>query len=219
MKSKHHIGIARLVLCTATAAALAACGHSAPSESDAKQAVVKSLGDCKYFSLQDFRKVNGLPGDTSNEYRIEVRYTVRMSPDSDVKDRVTQWSALYERYRSMKADAERKSTDFYKQKQAYVDANPNDIDAGRTFEQLHQDEYKPMLDEGVEVGNLASQVDFTNPSSFFQSRIRQACPDVSYLFIGNFFKGKWAELGDDVDVEFTQTLDMIKTDNGWQAAR
>lgn len=219
MKIKRNMEFARLALVIGTTAGLAACGHSAPSESDAKQTVANALGDCKYFELRDFKKVNGIPGDSSNDYRIDVKYTVRMSPDSEVKDRVRQWSALYGRYQSMKADAERKSTDFYSRKQAYVDANPNDFDAGRTFEQQHQDEYKPMLEEGIAVGNLASQVNFLSPSSFFQSRIRQACPDVSYLFIGEFFKGKWADLGDDVDVEFTQTLGMIKTDNGWQAAR
>ncbi|WP_431821305.1 hypothetical protein [Burkholderia sp. F1] len=219
MKNKRNTGIARFALCAATMAILSACGHSAPSESDAKQAVTNSLGDCKYFALRDFRKVNGIPGDSGNGYRVEVHYTVRMSPDNDVRDRVKQWSALYDRYQSMKADAERKSTDFYNSKQAYVDANPSDLDAGRTFEQQHQDEYKPMIDEGIEVGNLASQVNQINPASFFQGRIRQACPNVGYPFFSNFFRGKWADLADDVDVEFAQTLDMIKTDNGWQAAR
>ncbi|WP_133295733.1 hypothetical protein [Burkholderia reimsis] len=219
MKNRRNTGITRLVLGVATTAILSACGHSAPSEGDAEQAVTSALGNCKYFELRDFQKVNGIPGDTSNDYRVDVKYTVRMSPDSEVKDRVKQWSALYDRYQSMKADAERKSTDFYNRKQAYVDANSNDLDAGRAFEQQHQDEYKPMLDEGIEVGNLASQVNQINPASFFQGRIRQACPNVSYPFLGNFFKGKWVDLADDVDVEFTQTLDMIKTDNGWQAAR
>ncbi|MBF3536331.1 hypothetical protein ISG10_01725 [Burkholderia pseudomallei] len=219
MQNKRNLGIARLVLCTVAAAILSACGHSAPSESDAKQAVTNALGDCKYFELRDFTKVNGIPGDSGNDYRIDVKYTIRMSPDSDVKDQVKQWSALYDRYQSMNADAEQKANDYYRQKQAYVDANPNDLSAGQTFEQRHHDLYKPMSDEKIAVGNLAAQLELNNPGRFFRSRIVQACPNVNLPLLGNFFKGKAADLADDVDVEFTQTLDMIRTDNGWQAAR
>ncbi|KVC72113.1 hypothetical protein WI75_03065 [Burkholderia ubonensis] len=44
------------------------------------------------------------------------------------------------------------------------------------------------------------------------------CPNGRYLLLDNFFKGKSANLADDVNVEFTQTPDMIRTDNGWLAA-
>ncbi|NTZ82558.1 hypothetical protein FCJ61_05965 [Burkholderia metallica] len=219
MKNTCNTAIARLVLCTITTAILSACGHSAPSESDAKQAVANALGDCKYFELKDFTKVNGIPGDSGRDYRVEVRYTVRMSPDGDVKDQVKQWSALYDKYQSMKADAEQKSNDYYSQKQAYADANQNDPSAGQTFEAQHEDLYKPMIDEKIAVGNLANQLNLNSPGSFFRSRIVQACPNVSLPLLSNFFRGKPADLADDVDVAFTQTLDMIRTDNGWQAAR
>ncbi|WP_157658059.1 hypothetical protein [Burkholderia ubonensis] len=219
MQNKRSLGIARLVLCTATVAILSACGQSAPSESDAKQAVMNALGDCKYFELRDFTKVNGIPGDSGNDYRIDVKYTVRMSPDSDVKDQVKQWSALYDRYQSMNADAEQKANDYYRQKQAYVDANPNDLSAGQTFEQQHQDIYKPMSDETIAVGNLASQLELNSPARFLRSQIVQACPSVNLQLLGNFFRGKPTDLAEDVDAEFTQTLDMIRTDKGWQAAR
>ncbi|WP_250478842.1 MULTISPECIES: hypothetical protein [unclassified Caballeronia] len=219
MKNKRSVEFALRTLSIAVVAGLAACGHSTPSESDAKRVVAGALKDCKYLQLTDFKKINGIPGDQEGTYRVDVRYTIRMSPDSEVKDRVTQWRALYDRYRSMKTDAEQKSMDFYKRKRAYVDANPTDFDARSTFEQQHQDEYKPILAEGVEVGNLAQQVNFLSPATFFQSRVRQACPNVSYTIIANFFEGKWADLGNDIDVQFTATLAMIETENGWQAAR
>jgi hypothetical protein len=219
MKNRCNTAFTRLVLGTCMAAGLAACGHSAPSESDAKQVVANALRDCKYFELRDFKKVNGIAGDSGNDYRVEVRYTVRMSPDSDVKDQVKQWSALYDQYQSMKADADRKSDDYYRQKQAYADANPNDLNAGQTFEQQHQDLYKPMIDEKIAAGNVANQLNLNSPATFFRTRIAQACPGVSLQLLSNFFRGKPVDLADDVDVEFTQTLDMVRTDNGWQAAR
>ncbi|KAE8758405.1 hypothetical protein FSO04_18590 [Paraburkholderia madseniana] len=219
MKIKCDMGFARLALYACITASLAACEHSAPSESDAKQAVTDTLGDCKYFELKGFKKTNGIPGDSGSDYRVEVHYTVRMSPDSDVKDYVKQWSTLYDRYQSMKADAEQKSNDYYSQKQAYVDANPNDLSAGQTFEAQHQDQYKPMMDEKIEVGNLASRLNLNSPGQFFRSRIVQTCPNVTLPFLSNFFRGKPTDLADDVDMEFTQTISMIKTDNGWQEAR
>lgn len=218
MKRALSKGFGRLAVCIATTAMLSACGHSTPSESDAKQAVYNALGDCKYFELEDFKKTNGIPGASENNYQVDVKYTVRMSPDSDVTERVKQWSTLYEQYQATKADAERKVTEFDNRKQAYVGANPSDPNADRTFEQLHQDDYKSILDEEISVGNLASQVNVINPASFFRARIVQACPNVDLQFLGNFFRGKWTDLDKDVDVEFTQTLEMVKTDNGWQAA-
>lgn len=219
MQNKRDLGIARLVLCTATASILSACGHSAPSESDAKQAVMNALGDCKYFALRDFTKVNGIPGDSENSYRVDVKYTIRMSRDSDVKANARQWKEQYDKYQSLKADADRKAKQYYDRQQAYIDAKPSDPFARQTFEQQHQDEYQAMSNAKIEVGNAAAALNNTAPGLVFRHTIVQACPSIDLRLLTNFFNGKGTDYSNDVDVEFTQTLDMIKTDNGWQAAR
>lgn len=219
MKNKRHPGIARFVLCAATTAILSACGQDAPSESDAKQAVASALGDCRYFELRDFQKVNGIPGDSGNDYRVDVKYTIRLSPDSDVKTYAKQWQEQYDKYQSINADAEQKAKQYYDSQQAYTAANPNDLDAGRTFEQQHHDEYQAMSNAKIEVGNTAAALNNTAPGLVFRRAIVQACPSIDLRLLTNFFNGKGADYSNDVDVEFTQTLDMIKTDNGWQAAR
>ena len=219
MKTKCHFRIVRFALCAATAAILSACGQNTPSESDAKQVVASSLGDCRYFELRDFQKVNGIPGDSGNDYHVDVKYTIRLSPDSDVKAYARQWQEQYEKYQSLNADADQKAKQYYDNKQAYAAANPNDLDAGRTFEQQHQDEYQAMSNAKIEVGNAAAALNNTAPSLVFRRAIVQACPTIDLRLLTNFFNGKGADYSNDVDVEFTQTLDMVKPDNGWQAAR
>ncbi|MGK8200743.1 hypothetical protein [Burkholderia cepacia] len=219
MNNKRHIGIARLVLCITAAAALSACGHGAPSESDAKQVVAGALGDCRYFELTDFQKLNGLPGDSSNDYRVDVKYTIRLSPNSDIKAYVRQWKEQNDKYQSLNADAEQKAKQYYDNQQAYTAANPNDLDARRTFEQQHQDEYQAMSNAKIEVGNAAAALNNTAPGLVFRRAIVQACPSIDLRLLTNFFNGKGTDYSNDVDVEFTQTLDMIKTDKGWQVAR
>ncbi|WP_175948108.1 hypothetical protein [Burkholderia pyrrocinia] len=219
MKNKRYIGIVRLVLCAATATILSACGQSAPSESDAKQIVASALGDCRYFELRDFQKVNGIRGDSGNDYRVDVKYTIRLSPDSHVKVYARQWQDQYDKYQSLKADAEQKSKQYYDDQQAYAAANPSDLDAARTFEQQHQDEYHAMLNAKMEEGNAVAVLNNTAPGLFFRRAIVQACPSIDLRLLTNFFNGNGTDYSNDVDVEFTQTLDMIKTDNGWQAAR
>ena len=76
-----------------------------------------------------------------------------------------------------------------------------------------------MINEKIAVGNLASQLNLNSPARFFMSRIVQTCPSLGYQFLSNFFKGPPKTLADDVDVQFTETFDMMRTDNGWQATR
>ncbi|WP_334054372.1 hypothetical protein [Burkholderia cepacia] len=219
MKNKRHIGIVRSVLCATTVTILSACGQSAPSESDAKQVVASALGDCRYFELRDFQKVNGLPGDSGNDYRVDVKYTIRLSPNSDIKAYARQWKEQYDKYQSLNADAEQKAKQYYDNQQAYIAANPNDLDARRTFEQQHQDEYQAMSNAKIEVGNAAAALNNTAPGLVFRRTIVQACPSIDLRLLTNFFNGKETDYSNDVDVEFAQTLDMIRTDNGWRAAR
>jgi len=59
MKHHRYTHIHHLVSLAALASLLAARGNSAPSESDAKQAVQIQLGDCKYVEMSDLDRVNG----------------------------------------------------------------------------------------------------------------------------------------------------------------
>jgi hypothetical protein len=79
MKNRFHTRLGKIALCLSMAAALAACGHSAPSESDAKAAIKDRLGDCEYFKVTDFEKVNGRQLDDT-DCRVDVKYTAAVDP-------------------------------------------------------------------------------------------------------------------------------------------
>ncbi|SAL06133.1 hypothetical protein AWB81_07458 [Caballeronia arationis] len=209
-------GVGRLALCVSLIASLAACSHS-PSEGDAKDAVQARYAGCSYISLRSFDNTNSIPID-DNDYRVEVKYTLRMSPDSDMKDFAKQYADQFGTYESMKADADKKRDAYLAAKQAYEEANQGDFTAGSTYETQHQAEYQEYTNAEIEVGNLGGRLTFNTPARFFQQRIMQSCPNVKYAVLPNFFTGK-PDLTDDVDVAFTETLAMMKTDNGWQAVR
>ncbi|MCW0080578.1 hypothetical protein [Burkholderia pseudomallei] len=212
------IRLAATPLVLATIVALSACSNS-PSESDARKIVENTLAECKYFKLRDFQKVNGIPGETGNDYRVDVKYTIRLSPDNDVKANARQWKDQYDKYQSLKADADQKAKQFYDEQQAYIDANPSDPLARQTFEQQHQDAFQTMSNAKIEEGNFAALLNNTTPGLFFRRTIVQVCPGIDLRLLSNFFNGKDTDYSDDVDVEFTQTISMMKTDNGWRADR
>jgi len=74
-----------------------------PQSSDAKAAVEARLGDCKYFKVSSFEKTNGIPiGNT--DYQVEVKYTVSLTPGSDMSDRLKEDVKLFQQYQLIKAD-------------------------------------------------------------------------------------------------------------------
>lgn len=81
---KQNIRLFAISVALGAAMALSACSNS-PAESDARKVVESTLAGCKYLELRDFQKVNGIPGETGNGYRVDVKYTIRLSPDSDIR--------------------------------------------------------------------------------------------------------------------------------------
>ncbi|CAE6935201.1 hypothetical protein R70211_05348 [Paraburkholderia domus] len=131
--------------------------------------------------------MNGICDDTGNDHRVESRYTIRISPDRDVKNHVKQWSVLNDGHPSLKADVGQKANDYCRQKLAYVGGRPNYSSAEQKLEQQHQELYKPMLDLKIAVGNWPRQFDLNSPARFFRNRIAQVYLGVSFQSLSNFF--------------------------------
>lgn len=120
MKTKHNTGITKLALCASMIALLAACSHQ-PSESDAKAVIKQRLGDCKYFSLDSFEKTNGISVD-ENDYRVEVKYAVKMSLSSKYTDRLkTHLDAIVASKKYWDAETAA-TTAYYARKEDYIGA-------------------------------------------------------------------------------------------------
>jgi hypothetical protein len=74
----------RIAAATLLLIALAACGNSTPSQSDAKAAIQARLGDCDDIKITDITKLNGIPVD-ENDYNVEVKYTIEFTPYGHLK--------------------------------------------------------------------------------------------------------------------------------------
>ena len=201
MKNYRYARISHLVVPTALTVLLAACGNSAPSESNAKQAVQAQLGDCKYVEMSDFSRVNGTQGSDDHHYQVEVQYNLTLEADSDQKDKLEDWV----KKTSERQDLLAQETQIRKN---YSDNGGNAADD----QTLKEDEQKQAaLYQGLVTGY--------GPRTF-RVEFDQACPnfpgdparDLFTKVDGPGFSGKNT-------LQFHYTVDMVKTDNGWQLDR
>ncbi|RDU97854.1 hypothetical protein [Trinickia dinghuensis] len=221
MKSTRSTRFALLAICIATTAMLSACGHSAPSENDAKQAIVNALGDCKYFQLEDFKKVNGTPqGD--DHYLIDVKYTVSMKPTPEIKAYASgKYVKEVDNLKTQLAHAHEVENAWKADEQAWIQANPGQDAAA--YEVAHQDgwaEYQkvmPLLLSGDQLVNNAPRT----AKAAMERAMRQTCPNVSTTLLDNFFNGNESveQYDDGLEETFSGKIAMTKTDNGWQEDR
>ena len=226
MKNKCNTALARLVLVTFMAAALTACGHSAPSESDAKAAVEARLGDCKYFKISSFQKTNGIPIDNT-DYRVEVKYTVSLMPSSDMSDRLKEDVKLFQQYQLIKADYSARKDELTKAFNTTMAAHNGDSgfdDAAANDQYRESLQMDPQLVKDMnDVKDIAAKIGPESGSGIFQKAIAQECPNlrVSNGFMLAFFGPNVTldQMADGMSAGFTETIPMEKTDNGWQATR
>ena len=101
--------------------ALAACSN-APSDSDVKKAFLnqKQLNGCKYASLDDFTRINGIKGDTDKDYRISYKATVlfHYSVLQDFEDKFAQAD---QKFKAFNADIEKQKQEISTRQQAAGD--------------------------------------------------------------------------------------------------
>ncbi|HDR9240044.1 hypothetical protein [Burkholderia vietnamiensis] len=201
MKNRRYIRIPHLVTLTALAALLAACGNSAPGESDAKQAVQAQLGDCKYVEMSDFNRVNGTQGSDDHHYQVEVQYNLTLEADGDQKDKLEDWA---------KKTSERQ--DLLKQE---IQIRKDDADSGKSA----ADDSDLKDDEQKQAAIYQELITSYGPRTF-RSEFDQACPN----FPGDaardlFTKVDAPGFSGKNTLQFHYTLDMVRTDNGWQLDR
>jgi hypothetical protein len=183
---------------------LAACGGNGPSESQAKAAIQDRLGDCKYFAIEHFTKVNGIPID-DNDYQVEVKYTVSLTPDDTLKSSLRDFTKMYQQLLVVRTS--------YNARLAEVQKDP-DKDGTQDPQ---------LLSIKAQADQLAHQLNSNGGNRAFIKAIRQECPNlrVNGLFLATYFNPNVSldQLADGTSAEFTETISMMKTDNGWQELR
>jgi hypothetical protein len=83
--------------------ALAACSNS-PTESDAKKIVENELGGCRFLSLENFQKINGIVNNNGS-HSMEIKYSIKVKAFPEVAKMATDYSSKFDaiRVRSEKA--------------------------------------------------------------------------------------------------------------------
>lgn len=204
----------RIAFASAILVTLSACGHSAPSESDAKAAIEAQLGDCEYFKVTDFTKINGRQLDDT-DYKVQVKYTVEVDPGK-YSDKLRDFQKAFDQMKNLRTQYGERMNALnaaYHGQQASGDV-PSDI--------TNND--PELIKLKVQSLDIANQIksDNNNGMSTFVTAIRQECPNmrVAPSFMATFFNADTDlnQLADGEKAEFNDEFWMVKTDNGWQAA-
>ncbi|WP_367188836.1 hypothetical protein [Burkholderia sp. Ed8] len=240
MKTTHKLIATRIALFTCVAASLTACGHSSPSESDAKTAVQARIGDCDYLRVSDFTKINGTQV-SDNLYQVEVKYSLTLTPTSDMKQRAETLNSDRAKLAEAKQayDAARASSKA--DEDAWVQAHQHDPDtsiathdpadptkvtytvelgeSGARNKYLR--EHSGQLNGGATAEAYAVQQEHVRQDAnipSFANNLRKECPSIQLKALGQAFHGVNAstDLTQKVQNEWNETISMIKTDNGWQ---
>lgn len=209
MKNPRSSGVARLALCASMISTLTACGHSAPSESDAKAALESRIADCSYLTLTEFKKTNGLPGDDPNSYQVEVSYTLKFKPSDEEQESMKKWGKLMKQEAAID-NQEQQEIDVVMAK--YSTGSDESADGIKQIEAKYKDQQDDLKQQ------LSQTLDARN----FISSIPNKCSNVPRSTLMNFFATAQDGVDlihDGVEKSYTGTISMIKTDNGWQEAQ
>ncbi len=205
-----------------------------PSESDAKKAIASTLPDCSYVALEDFKKINGTQ-ISETAYDVDVSYSISIKPlpeniqlgnQNDVK-RVETEATL--------KSTQAKWVEFNTRMDAAVPSTAPDGRKLYAEDRANTDEYKKFVAENGDGSDLlkAAQIatgEYNNAHGnrsyndpligTMMDNFGKVCK-MQYLayskIIGNTSTADVMTKG--ITVGFTQSLRMVKTDNGWMAAR
>ena len=214
----NHTNKVKLPLLAAATLFLSACS-SGPSENDAESAVQRTLlGACPHLELADFTKTNGIP-ITDRDYRVEVKYTVRLESTSDMQKYVEQVLSELANVDSELEIKRANAKQYQDDRQAFIDAGGDwsvfERKNADRFYQWQRDEVAIRQYEGIK-SDGPNQVRWN-----LQSRLKKDCPGVGKEILRAFFSSDTPleTYEDDVVREFTGTIHMVETDNGWQESR
>ena len=209
MKNFRYSRISHVALAAILSVMLSACGNSAPTESNAKAVIQSQLDGCPYLSLEDFKKTNGIPGDEPNSYRVDVAYTLKFKPSDDEQDSMKQWGKLMKEQAALNQQEEQ---ELNAASAKYPSGTDESMAAMKEVEarfKVRQDDLKQQLSQTLDARN-------------FLNSLPNKCSNLPRSFWMNFFASDQDYkdmVRGGVEKSFTDALSMIKTDNGWQAAR
>jgi hypothetical protein len=214
--------VMQVILGTVILIGLAGCSD-APSERDAKRAIRKITGNCKYFTLTHVLKVNwALPG--SSDYQVDVQYSIEalalpdaknvtasfMAPLAAVNARLA--TASTERDRNFKANADFLGRIESAQKAGDETlARSTEIQRSAFIRQQMEPSLKRARDLTEEKAAMIRQGTTPLREEFFKT-----CPNTSQAVYEKIYDNvDIAPYVDGRTVDFATSIRMTKAEKGW----
>lgn len=213
----------RTALAALSAVVLSACSNS-PSDTDAKKAVEGALGGCRFLSLENFQKVNGI-GNNDGSYTMEVKYSIKAKAFPEVAkmaaDYSAKWSELSVRLdKAIEADAAAKKE--LTERNEKLQHGIKDMGEWNAFKaETEKFDKEVALPANQLVSAIQKERDaLKREETAITQRFRQECPSMNerlqyLMYDNNQGLGNYAK---DFTKDYDVKLLMVKTDNGWMPA-
>jgi predicted nucleic acid-binding Zn-ribbon protein len=206
----------------ATLLALAGCSSSSPSDGDVKEVVQSMLGGCPNFSLEKFKKVNGVAAG-EGRYAEEVVFTVKVAPVPGAKELLEKAradsAAFNERLAAaMNARNQAEATDReYDTRIEQARQSKNGaLESSLTTEKMNFRAQKiKLVDEADMLSMQRRRID-SETSPVLEKFLRD-CPNV-HPMIQVYESNNPDQFTTTFTKDFAGTLPLVKTDNGWRGA-
>ena len=191
---------------------LSACSNS-PSDGDVKKAVIEGLeiNNCRNFSIDSFEKVNGMAGSDSRRYRVAVKYTLKIAPLPNAQAVNDQLAAEHEKQDLLLQQAQQKYSEFQDARKI----QPQEDVAKNAILDIR-------LDEEVQKAKTTIKLRGLSDGETLFDRYSEGCATKSGFMLGFISKMYATDKGwiaSGVAKEITDTIDLVKTDNGWMQVK
>lgn len=186
------------------------CSKSIPSEEDAKKAISSLVGDCKYLSIENFKKTNGMQKDNNN-YIVSIEYEIHVKPIPENKKSIEEHNAklpeIDERHKNaylQSVAASEEIKDLLNKREAvgerWENARKNEMELNTLQESIGRERDKFVY------GELRKSED----------KFAAECPSTKYELKANLYSGadSW-KYAQEFTIKFSGDMSMVKTENGW----
>lgn len=209
----------------AVASAILAGCSSSPSDGDVKQVVEGMLGGCPNFSIEKFKKVNGVAAG-EGRYAVEVVFTVKVSPVSGAKELLAQAQAQAEQAASKdqlaealagKAKVQEIEREFTARIAQARQSKDGALESSLLAQQMNFDREKIKFLDAADKAQMASKYVGATPFKPVFEKFYRDCPNV-HSMIQVYESNKPDQFTTAFTKDFAGTLPLVKTDNGWRGA-
>jgi hypothetical protein len=181
------------------------------------------LGRCPYLSLASFKKVNGMAvGD--NLHAVDVLFAVQVAPVPGAKEIVEKSkvdaTALDEKLAAAteaKVQAYAKDQEYETQKAQALQSKDAALSESLLREQIKLGEEIKEYERKVDSLERQKRALYSATVAPITARVNRECANV-HNTIGVYENGKLDQYVTSFTRDFSRTLRLVKTDNGWRAA-